>query len=49
MRVDRLINKQTGADYTLESLLEATPEESVTLDDEDREWLDDIAVVEETG
>ena len=41
-------NKQTWEDYTLESLLEATPEESVTLDDEDREWLNDVAVGEET-
>ena len=41
--------KQKGANYTLESLLEATPEEAVALDDEDRAWLDDAAVGEELG
>ena len=34
-----IILKQAGVDYTLESLLAATPKEAIALDDEDRAWL----------
>jgi len=39
-----IVIKQVAPSYTLDALLKASPEESLSLDDEDKHWLRDGAV-----
>ena len=41
--------KQAEPEYSLDQLLDASPEKSLQVDDEDREWLQDSPVGEEFG
>lgn len=40
-REGEIVIREASASYTLEELLEASPDKSISLDDEDSTWLND--------